>query len=253
MHRTLTTLMDKMDKEFAINEPFDIYAYFKRFTMDSIWSCGFGLDTDMQDNSNNPYLIHSQQIFNDVIRFDVIAALLMTEFERFWTGVDKYAGVARYWLRNHLPFTKLLLEENPIIWITKEGKKLIDARLQIGQTNRIDLLQLMLESASEEDFIQDRRNSFVKSDENDIEIPLVRKLTKHEIASNIFLFSEFVEPGDCLHISLVPLVIAGYETTSTALSYLTYVLATHPDEQLKLQQHIEDHLPSTRRRWNAHL
>ena len=40
-------------------------------------------------------------------------------------------------------------------------------------------------------------------------------------------------------------MIAGYETTSTALSYLTYVLATHPDEQLKLHQHIEDHLPST--------
>ena len=37
-------------------------------------------------------------------------------------------------------------------------------------------------------------------------------------------------------------MVAGYETTSTALSYLTYVLATHPDEQLKLQQHIDEHL-----------
>ena len=37
------------------------------------------------------------------------------------------------------------------------------------------------------------------------------------------------------------LVLAGYETTSTALSYITYVLATHPDEQLKLQQHIDEH------------
>jgi thromboxane-A synthase len=36
-------------------------------------------------------------------------------------------------------------------------------------------------------------------------------------------------------------VIAGYETTSTALSYVTYVLATHPKEQQKLQEHIDEH------------
>jgi len=34
-------------------------------------------------------------------------------------------------------------------------------------------------------------------------------------------------------------VIAGYETTSTALGYVSYVLATHPDEQIKLQEHID--------------
>ena len=34
-------------------------------------------------------------------------------------------------------------------------------------------------------------------------------------------------------------MIAGYETTSTALGYVSYVLATHPDEQIKLQEHID--------------
>lgn len=31
---------------------------------------------------------------------------------------------------------------------------------------------------------------------------------------------------------------AGYETTSTAMSYCTYVLATQPDEQIKLYDEI---------------
>ncbi len=34
---------------------------------------------------------------------------------------------------------------------------------------------------------------------------------------------------------------AGYETTSTTLSYISYVLVTHPDEQQKLQDHIDAH------------
>lgn len=37
-------------------------------------------------------------------------------------------------------------------------------------------------------------------------------------------------------------MIAGYETASTALSYVTHVLATHPDEQRKLQEYIDAHI-----------
>ena len=36
-------------------------------------------------------------------------------------------------------------------------------------------------------------------------------------------------------------MIGGYETTSTALSYVSYVLANHPNEQKKLQEHIDMH------------
>jgi cytochrome P450 len=39
-------------------------------------------------------------------------------------------------------------------------------------------------------------------------------------------------------------VIAGYDTTSTALAYISYVLATHPSEQIKLQEHIDAHFIS---------
>jgi cytochrome P450 len=34
-------------------------------------------------------------------------------------------------------------------------------------------------------------------------------------------------------------MLAGYDTTSNALSYSSYVLATHPEEQAKLQEEID--------------
>jgi cytochrome P450 len=52
-----------------------------------------------------------------------------------------------------------------------------------------------------------------------------RVLSLNEVKQNIYLF-----------------MIAGYETASTALAYVTHVLATHPDEQNKLQNHIDSYL-----------
>lgn len=38
-------------------------------------------------------------------------------------------------------------------------------------------------------------------------------------------------------------MLAGYETTSTSLTYCTFVLATNQDEQQKLRSEIEQYFP----------
>ena len=39
-------------------------------------------------------------------------------------------------------------------------------------------------------------------------------------------------------------LIAGYETTSTTLAYMSYYLALYPDLQRKLQDEIDEYFPN---------
>jgi cytochrome P450 len=151
-------LMNKMTEQCDRGEPFDIYAYYKRFTMDTIWSCGFGLDTDMQNNVNDPYLLNSQQFFSrDKIRRVIFVFVFsINELRKIGGIIFQLLGIIRYWLRRYIPVTKRLINENPRIWIMKQANEMIEKRKQIGHTSRTDLLQLMLDSVSDEDFIQVR-------------------------------------------------------------------------------------------------
>ncbi|CAF2955596.1 unnamed protein product [Rotaria sp. Silwood2] len=236
VHRSISILMKKMSEEYNKGEPFNIYAYYKRFTMDTIWSCAFGIDTYMQNNINDPYLICSQTVFDEenAVKVLVLLSLFIKELNNVWIKFHHINNFIRYWFLRIFPLAKKFIQEEPYKWIMRQTYKMMEKREQIGPMNRTDLMQLMLESASNEDFIQlsivdfkDGQTSAMKKEEKENEPPLIRKLTKHEIASNIYLF-----------------MIAGYETTSTALSYISYVLATHPDEQQKLQEHIDIHFDS---------
>ena len=57
--RLIEQFEKKSEEEVSIN------MYMKRFTMDTIWNCAFGLDIDLQNNPENPYLVHSNQVFRD--------------------------------------------------------------------------------------------------------------------------------------------------------------------------------------------
>ncbi|KAM4812099.1 cytochrome P450 3A9-like [Urocitellus parryii] len=75
--------------------------------------------------------------------------------------------------------------------------------------HRIDFLQLMIDSQISQD-----KESY-------------KGLSDLEIAAQSGIF-----------------ILAGYDTTSTSLSFIMYLLATHPDVQKKLQQEIDETLPN---------
>ncbi len=156
IHRSIDAFMIKLSEQHKKSQPFDIYAYFKRFTMDAIWSCGFGVDTDMQNNINDPYLVHSQKVFDEAnaVKILVLLSLFLTELNKIWYKLQSLDNSTRYWLRHNFPFTKNFIDEEPSTWIIKQAYKMIDKHDKIRQNNRTDLMHLMLESASKDGVIQ---------------------------------------------------------------------------------------------------
>lgn len=91
----------------------------------------------------------------------------------------------------------------------KSVKRMKESRLQDKQKHRMDFLQLMINS------------------QNSKEMDSQKALTDLELVAQSIIF-----------------IFAGYETTSTSLSFLMYILATHPDVQQKLQEEIDSTFPN---------
>ncbi|KAM6155194.1 cytochrome P450 3A4-like [Rhynchocyon petersi] len=88
-------------------------------------------------------------------------------------------------------------------------KRMKDHRLTDHQKHRVDFLQLMIDS------------------QNSKEPTSHKALTDMELVAQSIMF-----------------IFAGYETTSTTLSFLMHILATNPDVQQKLQKEIDVALPN---------
>ncbi|XP_047569460.1 cytochrome P450 3A12 isoform X3 [Lutra lutra] len=90
----------------------------------------------------------------------------------------------------------------------KSVERIKESRLKDKQKHRVDFLQLMINS------------------QNSKEMDTHKALSDLELVAQSIIF-----------------IFAGYETTSTSLSFLLYELATHPDVQQKLQEEIDATFP----------
>nr|AAA35742.1 glucocorticoid-inducible cytochrome P-450 [Homo sapiens]BAA00001.1 cytochrome P-450 [Homo sapiens]prf//2108280A cytochrome P450-3A5 [Homo sapiens] len=95
-------------------------------------------------------------------------------------------------------------------FLRKAVKRMKESRLEDTQKHRVDFLQLMIDS---------HKNS--------------KETESHKALSDLELVAQ----------SII-FIFAGYETTSSVLSFIMYELATHPDVQQKLQEEIDAVLPN---------
>ncbi|XP_068941480.1 cytochrome P450 3A24-like isoform X2 [Petaurus breviceps papuanus] len=188
-------LVKNMRKEAEKNKPVTLKDIFGAYSMDVITSTSFGVNINSLNNKNDPFVraISKLLVFNILDPVRLTAAIFP-----FLVPLLKKLNIS-------------LLSKEGVDFLTKSVKKIKEERQKNSQKQRVDLLQLMLDS-------QTSNNSEVHSHKD---------LSDEEILAQSIIF-----------------LFAGYETTSSVLSFLFYNLATHPEIQQKLQKEVDAVLPT---------
>jgi hypothetical protein len=66
--RLVDSVKNHADQEHEIN----IHEHLKRFTMNTIWNCAFGVDIDLQDDPENIYLKKCEEVFDKTSNLNMI-------------------------------------------------------------------------------------------------------------------------------------------------------------------------------------
>nr|QUF59379.1 cytochrome p450 CYP3045C2 [Brachionus angularis] len=199
-------LLDVFDKEKE--RDINVADYFKKFTMDSIWNCAFGIDIDLQNDSKNDYFDRCESVFRQTSDL-TLYAYLGVYFHEFKENILVILMILNFVMSK-------IVDPNyvhPFYWLRSKVVDIVENR-KVNETGRKDYVQLLLDAES--DYVADDNHSMDFANKY-----VNKKLTFEEIKMNLVLF-----------------MLAGYETTSTALSYCSYVLAIHPEEQEKLYEEI---------------
>uniref|UniRef100_A0A8B9J4M2 Cytochrome P450 3A n=1 Tax=Astyanax mexicanus TaxID=7994 RepID=A0A8B9J4M2_ASTMX len=190
------TLVKNLEKSSKNTEGVAVKEVFGAYSMDVITSTAFSVDIDSMNNPKDPFVTNIKKML-DIDFLSPIFIIAMV-----------------------FPFALPLLENMKISFFPQSVsdfflgslKKIKTEREAKNHKSRVDILQLMVDSQTE-DYITLHYITFGLSD--------------HEILSQSMSF-----------------IFAGYETSSSTLSFFFYNIATNPETMKKLQQEIDQTFPN---------
>ena len=212
MQGSCQKLMDSMDKYAENGQSFEAKDCVGRYSMDTIASCAFGVDSQAFSNSDSKFVTYAKALFTQ--NFGQIMKLMMVMFVPFGKRILGILGKSTFFKdKETLFFYDVLLES-------------LKQRRQ-SKIRRNDLVDLMLD-AIKGDLDQEDQNE--DNDQFEIDAQL-----KHNSVKKGGEFDELVVVA-----TAIILLVAGYDTTGTTLAYCCYQLGKNPDIQDRLRSEIEN-------------
>ncbi|KAM9372750.1 cytochrome P450 3A24-like [Phaethornis superciliosus] len=191
-------LVKNIEKKVANNEFVNMKDIFGAYSMDVVTSTSFSVNIDSLSNPTDPFVTNIKKF----LKFNFLSPIfILLVLFPFITPVLEMMNVT-------------LLPSEVMMFFKNVFQKMREERRKSSTMDRVDFLQLMIDSQNSHDSSKTAETKSQKS------------LSDEEILAQALIF-----------------VFAGYETTSSTLSYIAYNLATHPDVQQRLQDEVDANLP----------
>ncbi|XP_046870586.1 thromboxane-A synthase isoform X2 [Hypomesus transpacificus] len=215
------SLLRNLEVHAESGESFDIHRCFGCFTMDVIASVAFGTQVDSQNDPEDPFVHHAQKFFS----FSFFRPIMFV-FIAFPFLIAPLANIIPNKRRDDMNS----------FFISCIQKIITQRDESPPEQRRRDFLQLMLDSRSSRDCVSlehfdvvNHADELPHAPREGVQEPprtsqgQKRQMTEDEIVGQAFIF-----------------LLAGYETSSNTLAFICYLLAIHPDCQLRLQREVDD-------------
>ncbi|XP_056272885.1 thromboxane-A synthase [Pseudoliparis swirei] len=219
-------LMRNLNVSAESGEAFDIHKCFGCFTMDVIASVAFATQLDSQNNPDEPFVRHAQTFFS----FSFFRPIVL-----FFMAFPFIAAPLARLVPNKRRDTMNQFFINSIQKIMKQREE------QPAEQRRRDFLQLMLDARTSKECVSlehfDAGNPAGDPQSEPSASDLVDRLPPQEPSSR--RPKKMITEDEIVGQAFV-FLLAGYETSSSALAFTCYLLAIHPECQCKVQQEVDE-------------
>ncbi|XP_058837423.1 cytochrome P450 9e2-like [Topomyia yanbarensis] len=186
---------------------YEVKDVFSRYCNDVIATCAFGIKVDSFRNRENEFFCHGRDMF----KFIGFKAMLRTFGHRYIPSVMSYLGIDFIEHYHNIYFSSII--KNAVSMREKQG---------IFRPDMVHLLMQARKGILKHQHEKAQKEGFATVEESDIG----KGVSSHSM-------SEVEMIAQCLLFFL-----AGFDTVSTNLTFLTYELTINPDVQNKLYEEI---------------
>ncbi|CAG2109455.1 unnamed protein product, partial [Medioppia subpectinata] len=204
-------LVDTLTEYEKTGKEIDMRKYMGAFTMDNICRCAYGIELNSLENTDHPVLKNIKKLLDPPLTLGLITSAFFPALAKLF-GCEPFSIEACNYFAD---LTKSIIDERK-----QHNKYVHDDKSKKHSEKSDEDLGYDTSAAVDEDPIDetiDYNNAF-KTNKKSVGI-----LTQEEIVGNSIMF-----------------FMAGYDTTSSALTHVLYYLSQHPDCQQRLYEELRD-------------
>ena len=226
---TVNSFLRVIEEKSNSGEELDIYELYHKLIAEVIINCAFGLRTDLQNESDNEFLRAAKDVLQS--KSNRIVFLIFYCFPELQSTIQLFRSIV------HTVQGQLYIGPFGVLW--KMSADIIKIQKKNHGHRICDLLQAMLDSKFSREELSATREEKLATvydrTSNQMATPSVNNLKNMDRSTGGIGLTEDEIKANCILF-----FIAGYESSSTALAYVTHFLVNFPEVQNRLKEEINE-------------